>query len=72
MTYSHFNSEEGPNKGPRLRPEPLTINNNGTNPPKRSHKGVEFQTGIQTEMNVNTNKLASTPVSGESTRSTGK
>ena len=29
MTYSNFNSEKGPNKGPRLRPEPLSIKNNG-------------------------------------------
>ena len=52
MTYSLFNSEEGPDKGPKLRREPQTIKNNGTNPPKRSHKGVEFQIGIQTELNV--------------------
>ena len=56
MTYSHFNSEEGPDKGPRLRPEPLSIRNNGANPLKRSQTALEFLTEIQIELNVRPHK----------------
>ena len=52
MTYSHFNSEEGPDKGPRLRPEPKSIRNQGANPLKRSQTGLEFLTEIQMALHV--------------------
>ena len=70
MTYSHFNSEEGPDKGPRLRPEPQTIKNNGPNPLKRSQKWVEFQMGVQKELKLRPYRMAPTLVSSRSTRST--
>ena len=69
MAYRHFNGEEGPDKGPRLRPEPLSIRNNGANPQKRSQTGVEFLSKIHTELHVRPHKMAALKVSGGSTRS---
>ena len=58
MTYSYFNSEEGPDKGPRLRPEPQTIKNNGQKPLKRSQKWLEFLMGVQKELKLRPYKMA--------------
>ena len=86
MAYRHFNGEEGPDKGPRLRPEANSISNNDANPLKRSLTGDEFPAEIQmelhvrphklaelkvSELHVRPHKLAALKVSGGSTRSTG-